>query len=321
MSDQVHLQKVAEFSVEPKKPFNFQMTFEKPSHFRSVLTVWQGERYYQGIFLDHKVFGISVSEKREGVLLIEVFGKRIPKATEIECLKEELIFRFDLSGDISDFFKKFKNDEMLKSAMKCMFGAKPSCAYNLYEFLIVSTLLQNTVVGRTISMLDNLISNYGRALIFDGVKVGVLFEPEKMSDVSEESLRGLKIGYRAKNIKRISDIFVRDKTLENRLRKMNKEGVRKELLKIYGVGTQTVEYLLFEYFHHYDALDHISPWEGKILGKIIFDRKDTQPNKILRFLNRRYGTWRALAAHYLFENLFWRHRNESVGWLSEEIRT
>jgi 3-methyladenine DNA glycosylase/8-oxoguanine DNA glycosylase len=253
--------------------------------------------------------------------LVEFYGKTSPETEEIEYLKDELIFRFNLSSDISDFLKQFKNDKILKPAIEYMFGARPSCAYNLYEFLIVSTLLQNTVVRRSISMLDNLISNYGKILVFNGIEVGVLFEPEKMSSVSEESLRELKLGYRAKTIKRISDVFVHDITLEKRLRKMNKEDVKKELMKIYGVGPQTVGYLLFEYFHFFDALDHISPWESKILGQIIFDQKDTMPDKILQFLNQKYGPWRALAAHYLFENLFWQHRSSPIGWLSKEIRT
>jgi len=58
--------------------------------------------------------------------------------------------------------------------------------------------------------------------------------------VTEEQLRNLKLGYRAKTIKRLDDYFYDDKINENKLRNENEEVQKTELLKIYGVGPATV---------------------------------------------------------------------------------
>ena len=79
-------------------------------------------------------------------------------------------------------------------------------------------------------------------------------------------------------------------------------------------------YLLFEVFHHYDALDYVSPWEQRIYSRLFFDEERVPAEQIIDEAKRRWGRWRMLAAHYLFEDLFWRRRNEPVEWLEELIR-
>jgi len=34
----------------------------------------------------------------------------------------------------------------------------------------------------------------------------------------------------------------------------------------------------------------------------------------------RWSPWRALAVHYLWEDLFWRHNAEPISWLKPVIR-
>jgi 3-methyladenine DNA glycosylase/8-oxoguanine DNA glycosylase len=42
--------------------------------------------------------------------------------------------------------------------------------------------------------------------------------------------------------------------------------------------------------------------------------------QILAEVERRWGRWKMLAAHYLFEDLFWRRQHAPVPWLEELIR-
>ena len=42
--------------------------------------------------------------------------------------------------------------------------------------------------------------------------------------------------------------------------------------------------------------------------------------KILKSINRRWGNWKKLAAHYIWTDLFWRHQQKPVPWLEKEIR-
>jgi 3-methyladenine DNA glycosylase/8-oxoguanine DNA glycosylase len=75
-----------------------------------------------------------------------------------------------------------------------------------------------------------------------------------------------------------------------------------------------VWYVLFDVFHAYDAFDVISPWEQKIYSRLLFDRECVPGKQILADVKRRWGPWRMLASHYVFEDLFWRRKTEAIPW-------
>jgi len=324
MAKTINLSRYNSFFVYPKKPFSFEGTFFKPSHFPSKLVVYGTRNLIQGIRINGEIFGLVISDagtKRTPRIRIKVYSSS-GVSTEIQNkIRVELIARYNLDVDITDFEKRFKLDEILAESLKKWEGMRPSTAYSLYGFLMVATVLQNATVGRSIKMMDSLLQNYGVRLVFQGNEVFEIWEPEDMDKVTEEELRNLRIGYRAKIIKRISHAFASGEINEDDLRGIkDKEIVAKKLLSLYGVGPQSVSYILFEVFHFYDALDHLSLWEGKILSMLLFGSKTVSVERIIAFAKKRWGQWSMLAVHYLFENLFWKREKERISWLEEEIR-
>ena len=49
------------------------------------------------------------------------------------------------------------------------------------------------------------------------------------------------------------------------------------LLDLYGIGPASVWYVLFDVYHQWDELNHISPWEQKIYSKLFFDQGPEEP--------------------------------------------
>ena len=141
--------------------------------------------------------------------------------------------------------------------------------------------------------------------------------------MTEESLRALKVGYRAKSIKRIDDSFAQGAIDEMALRKQGRDAQMEALLKLYGVGPSTVWYVLFDVFHHWDFFDHVSPWEQKIYSKLFFDKDPEEPVSVEALLEyfERFGKYKQLAVHYIWEDLWWKRQNEHVPWLEKLIRT
>ena len=95
-----------------------------------------------------------------------------------------------------------------------------------------------------------------------------------------------------------------------------------ELLKLYGVGPATVWYLLFDVFHHWDFFNHVSPWEQKIYSKLFFNQDPEKPvpvEKILKYFEK-FGKYKQLAVHYIWEDLWWKRKNKSIPWLEKLIR-
>jgi 3-methyladenine DNA glycosylase/8-oxoguanine DNA glycosylase len=144
-----------------------------------------------------------------------------------------------------------------------------------------------------------------------------------MDRAIEQELRQLKVGYRAKSIKRVTAAFVSKETDEFELRKKSRNEQREALLGLYGIGPASVGYILGDVFHHLDELDHIFPWEQKIYSKLFFDTDPDEPvsvDRLLALFNERFGGYRMLAVHYLWEDLFWRRKHEEIGWLDKLIR-
>ena len=106
---------------------------------------------------------------------------------------------------------------------------------------------------------------------------------------------------------------------EFELRKKSRDEVRREILKLYGIGPASVEYLLFGDFYFLDALETIPPWEQKILSRLLFNKKSVPSQKILNFF-KRYKPYEKLAFHYIWEDLFWKRKHEHIDWLEKEIR-
>jgi len=311
--------------ITPSAPFAFDPTFHRPDHFTSGDNLWEpGTRWqtlnWQGIPLGLKfVSNGTVDSPR---IILEIFSERQLPGPVIDSLVDEIKFRYNLDLDLTGFYKWLQKNALLVPIIERLRGIRPGHPSSLYEYLIIGIVLQNAAVRRSIQMFQVLLENYGTLLEFDGKKLWCYWIPGGLKDVSEEELRALKVGYRAKFIKRIDDYFAQGLIDEEELRKEDRDTQMKELLKLYGVEPATVWYLLFDVFHHWDFFNHISRWEQKIYSKLFFDKELEDPvpvDKLLKYFER-YGKYKQLAVHYIWEDLFWRRESEHIPWLEKEIR-
>ncbi|MDH5375441.1 MAG: hypothetical protein OEW95_06465 [Candidatus Bathyarchaeota archaeon] len=316
--------KFAQIVIQPISPFNFDGTVYVPHYFPTPDFEWQPNIMWQTMNLDRRLVGLRM--ENSGVvnapkIRLTVYSKNKLIPNMMERIVEELNWRYGFNEDISEFFEEFKNDKFLKTVFKRWRGMRANCANSLYELLIISIVLQNATVRRTIQMMDNLFNAYGSKLKFDGKELFAYWNPEDLNEVDEEELRTLKVGYRAKMIICVSEAFARGEIDELKLRKMNTEEARQGLMKLYGVGPGTAQIILGGYLRKYDTFDLKGKfWEQKILSRIMYGKKLVPADEITEEFNKRYGKWRGLAFHYIFTDLFWRHREKRIPWLEKEIR-
>ncbi len=311
--------------VYPTAPFNFDATFHKPDHFTSGDNFWQpGIRWqtwnWKGVPLGIKFTCLGTVAKPQ--VKIELFAARKLTGDFVESLLAEIRYLYNFDLNLAPFYKEAQKDPVLALAIRRLRGMRPGHPSCLYEYLIIGVVLQNATVRRSIAMFRSLLESYGSKVEFDGKKLWCFWSPGELKNVSEEELRALKLGYRAKFIKKIDEQFAAGVTDEKTLRAKDAVTQKAELLKIYGVGPATVWYLLFDVFHHFDIFDHVSPWEQKIYSKIFFDRDPEDPvpvEKILKYFER-FGRYKHLAVHYAWEDLWWRHKRKPISWLAKEVR-
>jgi len=311
--------------ITPLAPFNFDATFHKPAHFESGDNRWQpGIRWQTFLFLNISlgVKFINQGDVENPKIDIEIYSQEKLSEKYVKSFINEITFRYNLDLDLSDFYQRFVNNPLLGQVIMKWRGLKPGHQDSLYEYLIIGLILQNCTVKRSIQMMQVLFEKYGTLLEFDNQKLWCFWLPGGLKNISEDELRSLKIGYRAKSLKKIDEAFLQNSIDEKKLRQKKLETQKEKLLKLYGIGPATVWYLLFDVFHHYDFFDHISPWEQKIYSKLFFDIDPETPvavDKILK-LFKGFHPFEQLAVHYVWEDLWWRRKNESIPWLEKLVR-
>ncbi len=252
-------------------------------------------------------------------ITINIYSQEKLSGDFVDDTIPEIRRRFNFDSDISEFCNKFNNNRILGPIVKKWRGMKPIAANSLYETLIIYIVLQNATVRRSVQMLENLFEKFGRKAVFDGKSLSMFWEPKTMAKSTEQELRDLKVGYRAKFLMKITEQFLNKEIDEFALRKTGKEDIKREMLKLYGIGPASVEYLLFEDFYFCDALQTVPPWEQKIMSRLIFNKDFVSAKKILGFFKKFRG-WEKLAFHYIWEDVFWKRKHEHIEWLEKEIR-
>jgi 3-methyladenine DNA glycosylase/8-oxoguanine DNA glycosylase len=319
------ISKMFQIKLAPIAPFNFNATFHKPSHFESGDNYWEPNVKWQTFhFLNINVGVVfkNIGSVDKPLIEIDIYSSKTLSKEFIDTFISEIRYRYNLDLDLNDFYKRFSKDTILSPVIKKNFGMRPGHQDSLYEYLIIGLVLQNCTVRRSIQMMQTLFEKYGTLLEFTGRKLWCFWEPGSLTRVTEEELRSLKVGYRAKSIKKIDDNFEQGCINEIELRKKDRDTQMKDLLSLYGVGPATVWYLLFDVFHHFDFFNHISPWEQKIYSKLFFDKDPETPVPVEKFLKyfEKFGEYKQLAVHYIWEDLWWKRKNEHIPWLEKLIR-
>jgi 3-methyladenine DNA glycosylase/8-oxoguanine DNA glycosylase len=306
-------------------PFAFDETFYKPDHFTTGDNHWRSGVRWQT--WNHRGEPLGLKFERAGsvnepLVTLSVYAAGPLSPANLADLADEIRYRYNFDLDLIDFYDRFYDDPLLGPIINRHRGLRPGHPSSLYEYLMIGLVLQNATVRRSAQMFQTLLEKYGTRTEFDGQSLWCFWSPGALAQVSEDDLRALKVGYRAKSIKRIDDQFAQGLADEMAWRRLDARAQTDKLLELYGVGPATVWYILFDVFHRWDVFNYISPWEQKIYGKLFFNRdseKLVPVPELLEFIGK-YVPYQHLAVHYLWEDLWWRHRAEPIPWLAKEIR-
>jgi len=315
----------AKFSVDVKlkSPFNFDATVHKPSYYPAPISYYKKGVYWQTMRSDSKPLGLKMTDKGSvdnPLVRLTFYSQKPLSKREQTDLVNEIRWRFDFDSDLTEFYESLKHDNLLGPLLVKWRGMRVSNDGSLYELLIVMILLQNATVRRTVQMNEALLHRYGTEVRFDGKELYAFWEPQRLHEATERELRELKVGYRAKYLKKISEDFVNGVVDEIQLRHMGMEEAKKELDKLYGVGPVSACALLFQALHHYGTIEKIGPWEQKIYSRLLFNKELVSADRLLDEIEKRYGKWKTLAMHYIFEDLFWKRKTQKIEWLEKLIR-
>jgi len=317
----VRLSKDFSFVISPPLPFNFDATVHKPSHFPTPIFSYSKGIIVQSTVMNGQQYGLilrDTSSKDSTHVEVTVYSHHSMDKKSREKAKNEICYRYQLQEDISSFSQEFVNDDLLGPVLERLRGMRLSSGYSLYELAVVTLVLQNATIRRTTTMLGALLDNFGQVVKFRNHQLPIFWMPSSIAKVSESRLREIGLGYRARFLSSISKAFTND--IEHQLREVPKEKASEVLLGLHGIGPVSCQILLCEGLKHYDAFDVLPLFEQKVFSRLLFNRDLVDKEDILDFACSHFGKWRALAMHYLWEDLFRRRKVESIAWLDRLIR-
>lgn len=174
---------------------------------------------------------------------------------------------FDLERDYSAIERLIAADPRLAV---CLPGANGIRVFNQdpFEALISFIISANNNIKRISGIIDRLCALAGEKLDFDGQEFYSFPSPEAVAALSVEQLHRIGAGYRAPYIidsaKRIADGYDLEK-----LRALDLDSARKELLTFKGVGPKVCDCILLFSLGHTDAFP-IDVWIDRAMNELFF---------------------------------------------------
>ena len=175
--------------IQPIPPLNFDGTVYVPHFFPTPDFEWQPNVMWQTLNLKRRQFGVrmeNIGTINDPKIEVKVYSKNKPTSRAMERVVKELNWRYGFNEDISEFYKGFRNDKFLEPVFKRWRGMRANCANSLYELLMISIVLQNATVKRTVQMMNNLFNAYGTSLKFDHKELFAYWNPEDLNGVYVE---------------------------------------------------------------------------------------------------------------------------------------
>ena len=199
-------------------------------------------------------------------LIVEQTGDEVT----FHCLSDEFAFwehYFDLKTDYDTYIRAIDPmDDYLSRAAAFGSGIR-ILNQDLWEMIITFIISQQKTIPAIRALVEALSEKYGTRYKIPPTVSGYYYafpSPEELNRASLDDLLALKLGYRAKYIKRTCEDVCSGKLDLDRLRGMDYADSMEALLSCYGIGVKVANCICLFGLHHIGAFP-VDTWIKKIL--------------------------------------------------------
>lgn len=215
---------------------------------------------------------------------------------ETELAREEAEEALGLHHDLEKVFNEIPIEEPLETAKDQLWGLR-IIQDEFFPCLISYLCSPQMRIPRIKQMHNDIAEKYGEEREINGIKMLKFPEPEQLRKASEEELRDLGVGYRAKYIAKTAQQF--EELDENEIRDMSYQEAKEELKKLHGVGEKVADCVLLFSLGFHEAYP-IDTWAQKSIKQHYpelhsEDYKETSEN-----MRERFGEYAGYAQEYIF---------------------
>jgi N-glycosylase/DNA lyase len=228
-------------------------------------------------------------------LIVEQNDDRLFVETELS--RAEVEKALGLHHDLEGIFSQFPEDPRLEKARKELWGLRV-VQDEFFPCLISYLCSPQMRIPRIKKMHNEIAREYGSVENFDGQELLRFPSRGELSKASEDELRELGIGYRAKYIAKTLDIL-EEGFNHGEMDDMNYAQAREYLKNLYGVGDKVADCVLLFSKGFYEAYP-LDTWALKVAQKHYPEHHSDDYDEASENLRDHFGEYSGYAQEYIF---------------------
>ncbi|QGA81030.1 DNA-3-methyladenine glycosylase family protein [Candidatus Nanohalobium constans] len=228
-------------------------------------------------------------------LLVQQQGDKIVVETELERKKVEEAL--GIHHDLDEIFSTFPEDERLEKAYSELKGLR--IVQDEFFPCLVSYLCSPQMrIPRIKQMHNDMAREFGEVREVNGIEMLRFPTQRELSRASEDELRELGVGYRAKYIVETLEIL-QEGFDHTELDSMSYEDAREHMKNLYGVGDKVADCVLLfsKNFHEAYPLD---TWALQAIEKHYPEHHSDDYSETSQNLREHFGEYSGYAQEYIF---------------------
>jgi len=246
--------------------------------------------------LEGELYGEGASKfytfRKEKPLIVE--QKKDKLHVETELPKEEVEKALGLDYDIEKVKATLPDEEKIQSAAEELKGLR-LVQDEFFPCLISYLCSPQMRIPRIKEMHNKMAKNYGETIEYQGYELRKFPSLEQLAEASEEDLRDLGLGYRAKYVAETVKILESEGlTISDEY-----ENAREDLKRLYGVGDKVADCVLLFSLEFLEAYP-LDTWALKAVEKHYPELHSEKYDEASRNLRGFFGPYSGYAQEYLF---------------------
>lgn len=271
----------------------------KPEHFDLELTLTCGQTFCWNR-VEGEIYGEGGKEfysfKEGKPVLLRQQEDSIEVETELP--KTEVKEMLGLHHDLEETFTAFPEDAPLEKAKEEYWGLRV-IQDDFFPCLISYLCSPQMRIPRIKEMQNKIAEKYGEKIEFNGIETYTFPTPKELSEATEDELRELGVGYRAKYIVKTVKIIQETDFDHEKVDQMEYSEAREEMKRLYGVGDKVADCVLLFSLGFVEAAP-IDTWGHKVLEEHYPELYTDDYDKISENMRDYFGEKAGYAQEYLF---------------------
>ncbi|HTT16720.1 MAG TPA: hypothetical protein VMH49_05125 [Thermoplasmata archaeon] len=263
---------------------------------RSTVFVQDGERLLRAWGPPERPFALAV-EPSSDRWAVEAYG--VGPVAARRAVRE----LFSLEDDLGAFYRRVRNEPVLRGTERRFRGLRLPRDANLYEALLHAIVGQQLSVASANAITRRLVARFGRSLDAGGIDVPVLPAPDELVSAGASGLRSVGLSRaKARALLGVGAWSSRAPTL-GQLRRASADDARAELERLPGVGPWSAENALLRGAGRTDIFV-----AGDLGVRVALERfgavaREAPESDARAWAARHYAGWGSYATLYLWRRL------------------